>query len=71
MITAVPPDSPATIPPVSADATGGLPLVHVPPDTALLKLVRLPWHKVFVPVIGAAGAGTVSVAVITQPAIVV
>ena len=69
---AVPPDIPETVPTdIGTVATVELPLVHVPPGIALLSEVVEPWQSVFVPVMGAGGASTVSVAVIVHPAVVV
>ncbi len=68
----VPPAIPVTIP-VDAPTVAivVLPLVHVPPGVALLRLVVLPWQTVFTPVIAGGDARTENVIVLVHPRAVV
>ena len=45
-------------------AVVNVPLVHVPPVTALLNVIVDPWHTVFGPVIGPAPANAITVTVV-------
>jgi hypothetical protein len=71
VITAVPPDTPVTIPvPGPTVATAVLPLLHAPPVVASFKIVVPPGHRVKVPMIGVRTMTDMDV-VAEQPAMVV
>lgn len=68
MILAVPAVIPVAMPvdaPIVAMAV--LPLLHVPPGVALLRVVVLPWQMVLVPVMAGGEASTVNVIELVQP----
>jgi len=66
----VPPATPPIIPVGPIIATEVLPLLQVPPATALLSVLVLPWHMPVAPTI-ADGTPTVTVITELQPAGVV
>jgi hypothetical protein len=66
-ITAVPIDTPVTLPEASTVATAVVPLLQLPLVEVSVKAVTAPTHSVVVPVIGAGVPFTVTVIVASLP----
>jgi hypothetical protein len=67
VILAVPVAIPVTTPVMSTGATAALLLLHVPPDTELVKVVVEPIHTLGEPAIAAGEVFTVTVTTRKQP----